>query len=112
LLRFTTGAPSYGHSRKSIGLCPENIGEINMNKVYPSKTFMVVRVLEKDYDPFRPHQEGKEVLSFEYPYLSAIGTLMYLVNNTRLDIAFTVNLLTRFNAAPTIRHWNEVKKYL
>jgi hypothetical protein len=86
--------------------------KFNMNKVYPSKTFMVVRVLEKDYDPFRPHQEGKEVLGFEYPYLSAIGALMYLVNNTRLDIAFTVNLLTRFNAAPTIRHWNKVKKYL
>jgi hypothetical protein len=28
LLRFTTRAPFYGYSHTSIGLCPENIGEI------------------------------------------------------------------------------------
>jgi hypothetical protein len=53
-----------------------------MDKAYPSKTPMVVRVLEKHTDPFRPHQEGEEVLGSEYPYLSAIGALMYLANNT------------------------------
>jgi hypothetical protein len=37
---------------------------------------------------------------------------MYLANNTRPDIAFTVNLLTRFSVVPTIHHWNEVKDVL
>jgi hypothetical protein len=37
---------------------------------------------------------------------------MYLANNTRLDIAFIVNLLVRYNAAPTMRHWNGVKDVL
>jgi hypothetical protein len=37
---------------------------------------------------------------------------MYLTNNTRLDIAFAVNLLARFSADPTIRHWNGVKDVL
>jgi hypothetical protein len=37
---------------------------------------------------------------------------MYLTNNTRLDIAFTVNLLAKYSAAPTIRHWNGVKDVL
>jgi hypothetical protein len=37
---------------------------------------------------------------------------MYLANNTRPDIAFVVNLLVRFSAAPTMRHWNEVKDAL
>jgi hypothetical protein len=40
----------------------------------------------------------------EVPYLSAIGALMYLVNCTRPDIAFAVNLLARYNADPTKRH--------
>jgi hypothetical protein len=67
-----------------------------MDKAYPSKILMIVRALEKDYDPFWPRQEGGEVLGSEYPYLSAIGALMYLANNTRYDIAFAVNLLIRY----------------
>jgi hypothetical protein len=86
--------------------------KFNMDKVYPSKTLMVVRALEKDSDLFRPRQEGEEVLDSEYSYLSAIGALMYLVNNTRADIAFSVNLLVRFSVAPIMSHWNEVKDVL
>jgi hypothetical protein len=86
--------------------------KFNMNKACPSKTPMVVRVLEKDTDPFRPRQEGEELLGFKYPYLSVIGALMYLVNNTIPDIALTVNLLVRYSAAPTMRHWNGVKDVL
>jgi hypothetical protein len=37
---------------------------------------------------------------------------MYLANNTRPDIAFVVNLLARFSAAPTMKHWNGVKDVL
>jgi hypothetical protein len=73
---------------------------------------MVVRALEKDTNPFWPHQEGEEVLGSEYPYLSVIGALMYLANNTRLDIAFAVNLLARYSVAPTMHHWNKVKDVL
>jgi hypothetical protein len=86
--------------------------KFNMDKVYPSKTSMVIRALEKDIDPFQPRQEGEEVLGSEYPYLSVIRALMYLTNNTRPDIAFAVNLLARYSAAPTMRHWNGVKDVL
>jgi hypothetical protein len=55
-----------------------------MNKAYPSKTFMIMRALKNKTDPFRPRQKGEEVLGSEYPYLSAIGALMYLSNNTNL----------------------------
>ena len=41
--------------------------------------------------------------------MNAIGALLYLVNCTRLDIAFAVNLLARFSASPTRRHWNGIK---
>jgi hypothetical protein len=83
-----------------------------MDKVNLSKTLMVIRTLEKDSDPFRPCQEGEELFGSEYLYLSAIGALMYLTNNTRSNITFTVNLLARFSDALTIRHWNRVKDVL
>jgi hypothetical protein len=39
--------------------------KFNMDKVYPSKTLMVVRALEKEIDLFRPRQEVEEVLGSE-----------------------------------------------
>jgi hypothetical protein len=37
---------------------------------------------------------------------------MYLANNTRPDITFTVNCLARHSAAPTMCHWNGIKNIL
>jgi len=72
-----------------------------MDKSYPSKTPMVVRSLDMEKNPFRPRDEDEEVLGPEVPYLSVIGALMYLANQSRTDIAFAVNLLARHSAAPT-----------
>ena len=81
----------------------------NMDKCHPLKTPMVVRSLEADKDPFRPKEDDEEVLGPEVPYLSAISALIYLANCTRPDIACAVNLLARYSAAPTRRHWVGVK---
>jgi hypothetical protein len=86
--------------------------KFNMSKCHPLKTPMVVRSLEADKDPFRPKGDDEEVLGPEVPYLSAIGALMYLANCTRPDIAFAVNLMARYSAAPTRRHWVGVKTIL
>jgi hypothetical protein len=86
--------------------------KFNMDNSYPSKTPMVVRSLDMEKDPFRPREEKEEILGSNYPYLSAIGALMYLANSTRPDIAFAVNLLARYSAAPTKRHWAGVKHIL
>jgi hypothetical protein len=51
-------------------------------------------------------------LGVEYSYLSAIGALMYLANNTKPDIAFVVNCLARHSVAPTMHHWNGIKNIL
>jgi hypothetical protein len=51
-------------------------------------------------------------LGAEYPYLSAIGALLYIANNARLDIVFVVNCLARHSATPTMRHWNNIKNNL
>ncbi|KAL0454667.1 UNVERIFIED_CONTAM: Secreted RxLR effector protein [Sesamum latifolium] len=73
---------------------------------------MVVRSLDVNKDPFRLPAHNGEILCPEVPYLSAIGALMYLANNTRPDIAFSVNLLARYSSTPTKRHWNGVKHIL
>ena len=83
-----------------------------MDKSHPLGSPMVVRSLEVTKDPFRPKKENEELLGPEVQYLSAIGALMYLANYTRPDIAFSVNLLARYNSAPTKRHWNEIKHIL
>jgi len=86
--------------------------KFNIDKSYPAKSPMVVRSLDLEKDPFRPREEGEEVLGSEYPYLSLIGALMYLANSTRFDIAFAVNLLARHSAAPTKRHRTRGKQIL
>ena len=38
-------------------------------------------------------------------YRSLVGSLIYLAKQTRSDIMFTVNILSRFMNAPTNQHW-------
>ena len=83
-----------------------------MDKSHPLSSPMVVRSLEVTKDPFWSKEENEELLGPEVPYLSAIGALMYLANYTRPNIAFSVNLLARYNSAPTKRHWNGIKHIL
>jgi hypothetical protein len=70
---------------------------------------MVIRSLDMEKDIFRPRDDNEEILGQHYPYLSAIGALMYVANSTHPDIAFAVNLLARYSAAPTKRHWTGIK---
>ena len=83
-----------------------------MDKAHPLNISMVVRSLDVKRDIFRPQEDNEELLGSEVPYFSAIGALMYLANNTRPYIAFSVNLLARYNSSPTKRHWNEIKHVL
>jgi hypothetical protein len=86
--------------------------KFNMSECHPLNTPKVVRSLEVNKDPFRPKEEDEETLGTEVPYLSTIGALKYLTNCTRPYIAFVVNLLARYSAAPIRRHWVGVKTIL
>jgi hypothetical protein len=86
--------------------------KFNMDKAYLARTPFVVCALEKDKDSFRLKEEGEDVLGLEYSYISVIGALMYLTNNTRSDIAFAVNCLARHSVVSTMHHWNSIKNIL
>ena len=46
------------------------------------------------------------------PYTSAVGSLMYAQVCTRLDIAFAVRVLGRYQSNPGINHWRAAKKMM
>ena len=46
------------------------------------------------------------------PYASCVGSLMYAMIATRLDIAFAVGVVRRFMSDPGKKHWEAVKGIL
>ena len=48
----------------------------------------------------------------KFPYASAVGSLMYALMYTRPDIAFAVNILSRFQSNPGKNHWEGVKQVM
>lgn len=46
------------------------------------------------------------------PYASAVGSFMYAMVYTRLDIAHTVGVVSRFFLNPRNEHWETVKQVL
>ena len=53
-------------------------------------------------------QEEGDKMS-KVPYVLAIGSLMYAMVCTRLDIAHVVGFISRHMSHPGIEHWNAVK---
>ena len=53
---------------------------------------------------------GREVAQIEYA--SAIGSLMYAMHCTRLDIAYAVCKLSRFTSSPSVEHWKPIARVL
>nr|GFA53794.1 hypothetical protein [Tanacetum cinerariifolium] len=46
------------------------------------------------------------------PYASAVGSIMYVVRCTRLDVAFAQNVTSQFQQNPGDIHWTTVKNIL
>ncbi|PHT31747.1 Acetylglutamate kinase, chloroplastic [Capsicum baccatum] len=54
--------------------------------------------------------EGKSDSQLEYARV--LGCLMYIMNCTRLDIAFTISKLSRYTSNPNKIHWMTMKRVL
>ena len=68
--------------------------------------------LTKDQCP--KTQEDRDIMS-RIPYASAIGSIMYAMLCTRLDVAHALSVTSRFQQDPGVKHWSAVKgilKYL
>ena len=48
----------------------------------------------------------------QVPYSSAVGSLMYVMMCTRLDIIFVVRLVSRFQSNSELAHWKAIKRIL
>jgi len=66
----------------------------------------------------RPSPYDAEDINYEspkctdQPYREAVGSLLYLVNCTRPDLAFSVSVASRYLQAPTEQHWRNVQHIL
>ena len=56
-----------------------------------------------------PKSDGKKVEMAKVPYSSAVGSLMYAMICTRLDIAYAVGVVSRYMSNPSKKHWEAVK---
>ncbi|XP_075504397.1 secreted RxLR effector protein 161-like [Primulina tabacum] len=91
-----------------------------------SQSHYVEKILEKynandmsliktPVDPSLHHSKNKGEPISQLEYSKIIGSLMYLMNCTRPDIAYAVNKLSRFTNNPGNDHWKaliRVLKYL
>jgi len=58
-------------------------------------------------------QSAAEVIEMcQVPYISVVGSLMYLAVTTRPDIAYAARVLTRYNSNPGPSHWQAGKHVL
>ncbi|KAK1651569.1 hypothetical protein QYE76_069374 [Lolium multiflorum] len=67
------------------------------------------KVLSKTQGPATA--EERERMS-QIPYASAVGSIMYAMICTRLDIAHVVSLTSRYQSDPGMEHWTAVKNIL
>jgi hypothetical protein len=86
----------------------------NMKECNPQRTLMVTRQVKNRNKKLKSSVDSSEEVDEikRVPYREAIGSLMYLANATRPDIAYSVNYLARKQLSPTEEDWNEVKRIL
>ncbi|RVW50266.1 Retrovirus-related Pol polyprotein from transposon TNT 1-94 [Vitis vinifera] len=83
------------------------LNRFNMNEAKPVSTPLGSHFkLSKEQSP--KTEEERDHMS-KVPYASAIGSLMYAMVCTRLDIAHAVGVVSRFMSRPGKQHWEAVK---
>ena len=82
----------------------------NMNNCSPS----VAPILKGDRFDLNqcPKNDFEQEHMKNIPYTSTVGSLMYAQVCTRLDIAFIVGVLGRYQSNPGIDHWRATKKVI
>ena len=64
------------------------------------------------YDPSIHLKKNRGSPVAQSKYAKIIGSVMFLLNCTRLDIAYVVSRLSRYTHNPTYEHWNALTRLL
>ena len=64
------------------------------------------------YDPSSQLKKNREHSGSQIEYAQIIGSLMYLINCTRPDIAYAIGRLSRYTQSPNWDHWTVVRRVL
>nr|GEZ21600.1 Gag-Pol polyprotein [Tanacetum cinerariifolium] len=59
-----------------------------------------------------PNSEKERMEMSQVPYASTVGSLMFTMICTRLDIAHAVGVVSRYMAKPGRGHWEAIKRIL
>jgi histone deacetylase 1/2 len=86
------------HQEKYIG---DVLTQFSMQNSHPVKTPIV---------PVHNHKILQSDTEKIFPYKQALGCLQFLANYTRLDIAYAVAFLARYQSDPQPIHWAMVKR--
>ena len=78
---------------------------------YGMKHCITIATPIDDYESIQP-ATSNEVRADQHDYQRRIGSLMYLITDTRPDLTFVVGKLSQFCSDPTIRHMNELNRVL
>ena len=65
--------------------------------------------LSKKMSPKTPEERNR---MGSIPYASAIGSIMYAILCTRPDVAYVLDIVSRFQTGPEEDHWKAVKNIL
>ena len=63
-------------------------------------------------DDQRPKTQEEENIMRQVPYTSTVGSLMYAMLCTRLDICYSIGMVSRYQLNPGPKHWQVVKHIL
>ena len=99
----------------SINVSRPNRNTIELDQVdYIHQVLSDFRVVKKSVSPLPYHSfdEFCEERVDETLYRKATGSLLYLSNATRPDLAYTVCKLSQFNSDPRKSHWNLIRHVL
>ena len=83
---------------------------INMQDCNPINTpFARDENLSKEMGPKNPKEKRK---MSNIPYSNAIGSLMYVIMCTRLDICYAVGMVSLYQENPGMMHWKAINRIL
>ena len=79
-----------------------------IEKVLDKFKYLKFKEVNTPFDPSLKLKKNSGRVMAQLEYASAIGCLMYLMQCTRSDIAFTVSKLSRFTSNPSVEHWKAI----